>query len=126
MIKVNGNPRMGITVVGILALVFGIGEIIVGFTGNYVGILSQSIVPAVSTVIIGSLYSLGGLCLLTIRKWGASLGIVFIGGEILGRIYLVTVGIAPYNGPDAIKIAVGGAIAFAMIIYVLSQWNEFE
>jgi len=126
MIKLNGNRRMGIAVVGILAFVFGIGEIIVVFTGNYLGILSQSIVPAVSTVIIGCLYSLGGLCLLTIRKWGAALGIVFIGGEILGRIYLVAVGIASYNGPDAIKIAVGGAIALAMIVYVLSQWNKFE
>ena len=60
------------------------------------------------------------------KKWGAALGILFIGAEILGRVYLVTTGIAPSNGPDAIKIVIGGAIALALILYIWSQWSRFK
>ena len=79
-----------------------------------------------ATAIIGGLYSLGGLFILTMRKWGAAIGVFFIGTEVQGRIYLVTTGIAPSSGPDAMKIAMGGAIALALIAYVLSQWRAFR
>jgi hypothetical protein len=35
------------------------------------------------------------------KKWGAALGIVFIGTEIAGRVYLVVSGLYPFNGADA-------------------------
>jgi hypothetical protein len=104
----------------------GIGEIVVGFTGNYLGILSNPIAPSMATAIIGALYSLGGLFILTMRKWRAAIGIFFVGAEVLGRIYLVATGIAPSSGPDAMKIAFGGAIALALIVYVLSQWRALR
>jgi hypothetical protein len=63
---------------------------------------------------------------LTMKKWGALLGILFISGEILGRVYLVMSGIAPSKGGDAFKILVGGAIALAVILYVCSQWKKFD
>jgi hypothetical protein len=68
---------------------------------------------------------LGGLAILTGKKWGAALGMALIGAEILGRVYLVAVGIAPSRGADAIKIAIGGAIALALIADVASQWRSF-
>jgi hypothetical protein len=107
--------HLGICIVAVFAIIAGLGEIFVGFTGNYFGILSKNITPSFSTVVIGAFYSLGGLSLLTMKKWGAALGILFIGAEILGRVYLVTAGIAPSNGPDGIKIVIGGAIALAII-----------
>jgi uncharacterized membrane protein len=116
-----------ITVVGILAIIFGLGEVVVGFTGNYLGILSKSLSPATSTIVIGAFYVLGGLSLfVTRRKCGAVLSILFIGAEILGRIYLVMIGIAPSSGPDAIKILIGGAIAFAFIVCIGFKWKSFE
>jgi hypothetical protein len=54
---------------------------------------------SMATAIIGALYSLGGLFVLTMRKWGAAIGVFFIGAEVLGRIYLVATGIAPSSGP---------------------------
>jgi hypothetical protein len=111
-------------VVGVFAVIAGAGEIIVGVTGNYLGILAHSLQPAASTIVIGACYSLGGLSILTMRKWGAALGVFFIGCEILGRIYLVAAGIAPSTGIDAVKILIGGAIALGLIGYVVSQWNK--
>jgi len=34
-----------------------------------------------ATAIIGAFYSLGGLFILTMRKWGAAMGVFFIGAE---------------------------------------------
>jgi hypothetical protein len=39
---------------------------------------------------------------------------------------LVVTGVAPAGGIDAIKIVIGGAIALALIIYVLAQWKKFD
>ena len=122
----NQNRPIGITIVAVFAIIAGLGEIMVGLTGNYLGILSTSMAPAFSTGIVGAFYSLGGVSLLTTRKkWGAVLSIIFIGTEILGRVYLVMTGMAPSSGTDAAKIVVGGTIALALIFYIGSKWKSF-
>ena len=125
MKPIRRGRHVGITVISIFAIISGVNEIVVGITGNYLGILSKPLKPSLATAIVGAFYSLGGLSLLTRKKRGAVLGILFIGAEILGRLYLVVVGIAPSKGGDAIKIAIGGAIALAVILYVCSQWKTF-
>jgi hypothetical protein len=82
--------------------------------------------PSVATVVVGVFYSLAGVALLTMKEWGAVLGVVFLGAEILGRIYLVLRGIAPCKGGDAVKILVGGLTALALIVYVGIQWKKFD
>jgi hypothetical protein len=126
IVPISKTRPVGITAAAIFAIIAGLGEIVVGFKGNYLGILSKDIKPTVSTVLIGAFYSLGGLSLWTRKKWGAVLGIVFISAEIFGRVYLVMAGIAPSQGGDAIKIVIGGAIALAVILYVCSQWEKFD
>lgn len=110
---------VGVMIVAVFAIFCGLGEIVVGVTGNYLGILSSSIEPSLSAAVVGAFYSLGGLSLLVTRqKWGAALSIGLIAAEILGRVYLVMVGIAPSSGIDLIKIIIGGAIALALIVYI--------
>jgi hypothetical protein len=101
--KTKSGSRVVIALVGAFATIAGVGEIIVGLTGNYLGILTRSIPPATSTIIIGAFYSLGGLSILTMRKLGAAFGIFFIACEVLWRLYLVMIGIAPSTGGDALK-----------------------
>lgn len=48
-------------------------------------------------------------------------GLVCVGVEILGRIYLVMVGIAPSKGGDAVKFVIGGVSAIAIMLYAWSQ-----
>lgn len=117
---------LGLTLVAIFAIIAGVGEVIVGITGNYLGILSKNISPSVATAIIGSFYSFGGIFLLIRKKWGAMLGIGFISAEILGRIYLIIIGIAPDHGIDAVKILIGGIIAVLLIAYVIYMWKYFK
>lgn len=120
------SDRAGILVVGTFAIIAGAGEIIVGLTGNYLGILNHSMPPSLAAGLTGAFYCLGGASILTLRKWGAALGIVFIGAEIAGRIYLVATGLAPSSGADFIKIIIGGAIALAVIAYIASCWTKFS
>jgi hypothetical protein len=126
MNTISRTRHIGITAVSIFAIVAGLGEIVVGFTGNYLGILSKDIRPSFSTAVVTAFYSVGGLSLLTMRKWGAVLGVLFISAEILGRVYLVMAGIAPSSGGDALKVVIGGAIALAVILCICSQWKKFE
>jgi hypothetical protein len=52
-------------------------------------------------------YMLGGLALLITRRlWGTVLSLVFIGAEVLGRVYLLQTGAAPRSGADSLRTAV--------------------
>ncbi len=127
MKSANRRPPVGIIIVGVFAVIAGLGEIVVGFAGNYLGILAHSIAPSFSAGLTGLFYSLGGLSVLVTRKkWGAAFGMLFIGAEILGRVYLVATGIAPASGPDAVKILIGGLIALAIIVYIAFKWKSFN
>jgi hypothetical protein len=109
----------GVIVVAILVIVFGLGEIWVGLFGNYLGILSKSMHPSVATGIVGAFYSLAGVALLiTRRAWGTFLSLFFIGAEVLGRVYLVAIGVAPSHGADLCKIVIGGIIAIGFMAYI--------
>ena len=46
--KTKSGSRVGIALVGAFATIAGIGEIIVGLTGNYLGILTHSSGPSVT------------------------------------------------------------------------------
>lgn len=74
----------------------------------------------------GLLYMAGGLVTLTLRKWGAALGIVCIGGEILGRVYLVASGLFPLNATNASSIVAGTVIALAFALYIGLRWRRFR
>jgi hypothetical protein len=118
--------RLGIILISIFAILSGINEVVVGLTGNFLGILSEPIPPSFATVIVGAFYSLAGSFLLTMKKWGAVLGILFLNAEVVGRIYLVLRGIAPSKGGDARKILVGGLIALALVVYVGFQRKKVD
>src|SRR5262245_17247771 len=92
--------HVGIIVVALFAIISGLTEVVVGLTGHTFGILSKDLKPNAATAVVGAFYNLGSLSLLTMKKWGAVLGILFISAEILGRIYLVSIGTAPSTGGD--------------------------
>lgn len=126
MVRMSRPRQFGIVLISIFAIVSGINEVVVGLTGNFLGILSTNIAPSLATVVVGVFYSLAGLSLLTMKKLGAGLGIVFLSAEILGRIYLVLTGIAPSKGTDALKIVMGALIALGITVYVGLQWKIFD
>jgi hypothetical protein len=49
--KTKSGSRVEVALVGAFATIPGIGEIIIGLTGNCLGILAHSIPPATSTIL---------------------------------------------------------------------------
>ena len=118
------TPRRpkGVLIVAVTVIVFGLGEVWVGWSGNYLGILSNRMPPSLAAAVVGLFYILGGVALLiTRRTWGTVLSLVFIGAEVLGRVYLVLAGVAPRTGADLFKIVVGGVIAIGFMLYIGSR-----
>jgi hypothetical protein len=125
--KIQKHP-LGIKIVAALMILFGVAEVVTSFTGNFLNVIS-TVATNTSTLVgaaAGSLYVLGGLFTLTMRKWGAALGIACIGGEISGRIYLVTSGLFPMSATNADSIVAGTVIALAFAVYLGLQWRNFR
>ena len=112
------RPR-GVLIAAAALIVFGLGEVWVGWKGNYLGILSSRLPTSAATAVVGMFYVLAGITLLTTRsRWGTVLGLLFIAAEVAGRAYLVLTGIAPHSGGDFFKIIVGGLIAVGFMLYI--------
>jgi hypothetical protein len=119
---------MGITVVALLMILFGLAEVITGFTHSFFGIsTSQAIIFTYSAAAIGLFYVGAGLLIMTMKRWAAALAILLLGADIVGRITLVVTGLYPLNSPEQIiGIILGTAIAAIFAIYIGSKWNSFK
>jgi hypothetical protein len=115
--KTESQPRSS-SVILILIMIFsfiaGMGEVTVGITGNWAGILGKPLQSSVATAVVGSFYALAGLALLvallTRKKWALWLSAGFVAAEFFGRFYLMIIGIAPSHGAGFFKILVGASI----------------
>jgi hypothetical protein len=76
---------------------------------------------------VGCLYAIGGLFLLTMRKWAAVVAEICLTLVVLGRISLVVVGLYPVNSfLQTFSIIVGTAIAVVFAIYIGMKWRSFK
>jgi hypothetical protein len=127
--ETNGVIRpLGIMIAAALMIVFGIAEVATGFTGHFLGGISvtTSTEYTIAAAATGSCYSLAGIFVLTMRKWGAGLGIVFLCAEIMGRVYLVSTGLYPFSGTDEGAFVAGTVIAVLFALYIGLRWNRFR
>lgn len=118
----------GIMVAGALMVIFGIAEVATGFTGRFLGGISvaTSTDYTVTAVATGACYSAAGLSVLTMKRLGAGLGIMFLCAELLGRIYLVSAGLYPLSGIDKSSFIAGSIIALIFILFIISRWKSFR
>ena len=122
--RTESRPR-GITVVATLMILFGVAEVFTGlFLGHRIGVsVANSTVFAYEGGAIGTLYVIGGLLLLTGRKWAAGLAEVCLVADVVGRVHLVLTGVYPFAGLAAVAVAIGTAIAVFFGIYIGLKWR---
>jgi hypothetical protein len=122
----RGRP-LGITIVSVLMVVFGLAEISTGLTGNFLDVISATTtaVYTVASVSIGAFYCLAGLLVLTMKRWAAAAAVVLLGADILGRVGMVAAGLYPFKGMNATGIVGGTAIAAAFGVYIGIRWKTF-
>jgi hypothetical protein len=120
---------LGITIVAVLMILFGLAEIATGFTHNFLGQISIADI-ALSTYLgagIGALYALGGLFILTMRKSAAALALICLAVVIIGRIAFVATGLFPLNSfEQTFAIVAGTTIAIIFTIYIGLKWKSFR
>jgi len=118
---------LGIIIVAILMIIFGVAEVATGVGHNFLGILSISGV-ALSTyaaAFIGTVYALGGLCLLVMKKHAGTIALICLLIVICGRVFLVMVGLYPINtGLQTIAIIIGTILAIIFAIYIKINLNN--
>jgi len=114
-------------VVALLMIVFGLAEVAAGFSGNFMGVISatRTTTYTLASVSIGAFYSIAGLMVLTMKRWGAILAIALLGADVLGRIGMVATGLYPFNGVDAASIVAGTAIAAIFAFFIGLRLGKF-
>jgi hypothetical protein len=117
----------GIAVVAMLMILFGLAEMVTGFIHHFLGIsTSQAAIFTYAAEIIGTLYVVGGVLILTLKRWAARLAILCLVVDIVGRVSLVATGLYPTNSfKQVIAITLGTAIAAIFAIYIGLKSNSF-
>ena len=123
----QSRPR-GIIIVAFLMILFGLAEVVTGFTHNFFGITTSSInIFTYSSAAIGAFYVIGGLLILTMKKWAAALAIVLLSADIVGRVALVVTGLFPTDSlENTFSIIAGTVIAAIFAIYIGWKWKAFR
>ncbi|MGA7327755.1 MAG: hypothetical protein WBX25_25500 [Rhodomicrobium sp.] len=124
----HGHP-WGITLVSVLMILFGLAEVATGFTHNFLGLITTTngALATYGAAGIGALYAVGGLLILTARKWAAALALLCLAVVIVGRVALVVMGLFPLNSfAQSFAIVVGTSIAVTFAIYIGLKWKSFS
>lgn len=122
----QGRPR-GIVIVAFLMILFGLAEVVTGFTHNFFGIVTSSAtIFTYSSAAIGAFYVVAGVLILTMQKRAAALAIVLLGADIIGRVALVVVGFYPTDSlENTFSIIAGTGIAVIFAVYIGWKWKSF-
>jgi hypothetical protein len=129
MSSTNGSWPPGITIIALLMIVFGFAEIATGLTHNFLGIISTSDakIASYAAAAIGAFYAVGGMLVLTRKKWAAALAVALLIADVLGRIALVATGLFPISSPIQItSVSTGTVIAIAFAFYISIKWTVFR
>jgi hypothetical protein len=122
-----GRPR-GILVVALLMILFGLAEVVTGFTHDFFGITTSSATLFTSSAaVIGLMYVAAGFLILTTKRWAAVLAIVLLCADIAGRVALVLTGLYPTDSlKNTLSIIAGTMIAGLFAVYIGVQWRSFR
>ncbi len=119
---------LDVTIIASLMIVFGLAEIITGFTHNFFGLhTAQGATAAYLGAIIGALYAAAGFLIFTVNRHMAILAIALLAVVILGRIAMVMSGLYPVETfRQAAAIVLGTSIAASFAIYIGIRRSAFR
>ncbi len=124
----NANRLRGTIIVAVLMIIFGLAEVLTGLTHEFFGLVtSQAALSTVIGVVLGLCYFVGGLLILTRRKWAATTAIILLGVDVVGRIVMVVTGLYPVDSfRQTFAIIAGTAIAAFFAIYIGVKLKYFK
>ncbi len=119
---------LSVSIVAILMILFGLAEVMTGLTHQFFGLVTAQIdLSTYLGVALGLFYFIGGIFILTKRKWAAITAIVLLCGDVLGRIFMVVYGLYPLNSfRQTFGIVVGTVIAAFFAIFIRLKIKSFR
>src|ERR1039458_7300261 len=105
----------GIIVVAYLMILFGLAEVVTGFTHQFFGVTTaRGAASAYAGASLGALYAAAGVLVLTMRKWAVALAIGCLTADVVGRVAMVLTGLYPAaSSAQTFAIVIGTAIVIA-------------
>src|SRR5258706_7278346 len=83
----NETSPLGITIVAVLMLIFGLAEVVTGFRHEFFGLTTAQVnISTYLGVALGLFYFIGGLVVLTQKKKAAINALVFLCCAVIGRL----------------------------------------
>jgi hypothetical protein len=124
----NRNRPMGIAVVALLMIIFGLAEVTTGFTHNFFGLsTAKGTTSAYAGAAIGILYAVAGLLILSMKRRAAAVSIVLLFAVIIGRIGMVATGLYPIDSfKQTLAIILGTSIVAVFAVYIRLKWFAFS
>lgn len=128
MEPVTRSRPFGIIVAAAFTVIAGLAEVGTGFTHNFFGITTSSVVVfTYSSALIGLFYIAAGLLILTMRRWAAVLALMLLGADIVGRLVFVFTGLYPTNSLKNTFSIIAGTLLVALVaLYVIWKWKSFR
>jgi len=120
--------RFGIATVAILMILFGVAEIVTGFTHNFFGVsTTRGAFSAYANAGVGALYAVAGVLILSMKKRFVAIALACLALDVVGRIALVATGLFPMNNfRQTGAIVAGTTIAIMFAAYIGSKWKQFS
>ena len=124
----NQNRPRGIVIVALLMIIFGLAEVITGFTHNFFGISTATMTTSAYVgAAIGVSYAVAGLLILSMTRRAAALAIVLLIADIIGRIAMVVTGLYPVGSfRQMFAVILGTAIVAGFAVYIRWKWSSFS
>ncbi len=118
---------LGLTIVAALMILFGLAEVVTGFRHEFFGLTTaQVLISTVLGAALGLFCFVGGLLVLTMKRWAAVIAIILLCGDVIGRIAMVVTGLYPLSSfMQTFAIVVGTAIAAFFAIYIGLKLKDF-
>src|SRR5262249_55433341 len=118
---------IGLTIVAILMILFGLAEIVTGFTHYFFGVTTtESNTATFLGATLGLCYFVGGLLILTKKRPAAIIAISLLVVDVIRRIAMVVMGLFPLSDfRQTVAIIVGTAIAAFFAVYISLRLKYF-
>jgi len=119
---------VGITIVGLLMVLFGLAEVATAFTHDFFGIKTSALNAArYLSALIGVLYAAAGVLVLTMKRRAAALALLLLAAVVVGRVVLVASGLYPTDSAEnTLAIITGTTIVAVFAVYIALQWRSFS
>jgi hypothetical protein len=118
----------GIIAVASLMIVFGCAEVATALTHDFFGLrTAPGELSTFAGAVLGVLYALAGLLVLTMKRPAARLAVLILVIIIAGRVFMVIAGLYSIASlTQALAMAAGTALAAAFAIFIGSQTTALD